>query len=107
VDYLYSDVVGEYWPPDRGMIARGYVEVVLPFTHVEPPTFAMQKEWTVDDALGYLRTWSATRGYIKAHGHDPVATVEEELRAVWGPGPRLVSWPLILKVSRKALSLSA
>jgi hypothetical protein len=62
----------------------------------------MQKPWTADDAIGYLGTWSATRGFIQAHGHDPVATVRDELRAAWGDGEVTVRWPLYLKVARKA-----
>src|SRR5688572_11580489 len=91
VDHLYRDVVGPFWPPDRGMIEP-----------VAPPPFAMEKAWTVDDAIGYLGTWSATRGFIEAHGHDPVATVRDELLRVWGDGARTVRWPLYLKVARKA-----
>jgi SAM-dependent methyltransferase len=101
VDYLYSEVVGPYWPPDRGMIQRGYAEVQLPFEAVEPPPFVMAKPWTVEDAIGYLRTWSATRGYMAAHGTDPLEQVREELVEAWGPGERMVRWELILKVSRK------
>lgn len=102
VDRLYRDIVGPYWPPDRGMIERGYEEVRLPFDPVDPPPFAMEKDWTLDDAIGYLGTWSATRGYIAAQGHDPVALVRDELAAAWGGGARRVRWPLYLKVARKA-----
>lgn len=102
VDRLYRDIVGPYWPPDRGMIERGYEEVRLPFDPVDPPPFAMEKDWTLDDAIGYLGTWSATRGYIAAHGEDPVALVRDELAAAWGGGAQRVRWPLYLKVARKA-----
>lgn len=102
VDRLYRDIVGPYWPPDRGMIERGYEEVQLPFDAIDPPPFAMEKDWTLDDAIGYLGTWSATRGYIAAHGHDPVALVRDELADAWGGGAQRVRWPLFLKVARKA-----
>ena len=103
VDHLYRDVVGPFWPPDRGMIERGYEEVVLPFEPVTPPPFAMEKPWTAEDAIGYLGTWSATRGFIQAHGYDPVATVRDDLLRAWGEGTVTVRWPLYLKVARKAL----
>jgi SAM-dependent methyltransferase len=102
VDHLYRDVVGPFWPPDRGMIERGYEEVMLPFDPIAPPPFAMEKPWTAEDAIGYLGTWSATRGFIEAHGYDPVATVRDELLRAWGDGARTVRWPLYLKVARKA-----
>jgi SAM-dependent methyltransferase len=102
VDHLYREIVGPYWPPDRGMIERGYEDVHLPFDPVDPPSFAMEKDWTLDDAIGYLGTWSATRGYLAARGHDPVALVRDELAAAWGGGTQRVWWPLFLKVARKA-----
>ncbi|HEU0053369.1 MAG TPA: class I SAM-dependent methyltransferase [Longimicrobium sp.] len=101
VDHLYRDVVGPYWPLDRGMIEEDYRPVVLPFETVAAPLFAMEAWWTLDDAAGYLRTWSATRGYLEAHGADPVELVMNDLARAWGDGERLVSWPLILKVGRK------
>jgi SAM-dependent methyltransferase len=100
---LYHDVVGPYWPPDRKMIEEGYAGVALPFPEIDAPSFAMEKRWTLADVTGYLRTWSATRRYAEANGHDPVALVEPELAAAWGDpaAARTARWPLILKVGRK------
>jgi hypothetical protein len=44
---------------------------------------------------GYLRSWSATAQYLKEHGHDPVAAVEQELQAEWGDPmqARTIRWP--------------
>ena len=101
VDHLYRDIVGPYWPPDRAMIEQGYAGVEMPFERVDAPPFFMRKEWTAEDVLGYLGTWSATRGYIAVHGRDPIAQVRDDLRRAWGDAPRLVKWPLVLLVSRK------
>lgn len=101
VDHLYRDIVGPYWPPDRAMIETGYAEVELPFAHVDPPPFEMRLEWSADDAMGYLGTWSATRGFVAEHGDDPVDHVRDDLARAWGPGTRTARWRLILKVARK------
>jgi SAM-dependent methyltransferase len=101
VDHLYRGVVGPYWPPERQMIMDGYASVELPFERVEAPPFAMEARWTLDDALGYLRTWSATQRYVKAHGTDPVAEAAPELARAWGHGERAVRWPLVMLVGRK------
>jgi hypothetical protein len=62
----------------------------------------MQLEWTADEMLAYMRTWSGTQYYIKANGNDPIALFEQELKEKWGPESRDVRWPLILKVCQKA-----
>lgn len=101
VDHLYADIVGPYWPPDRAMVARGYADLEMPFPPVEAPAVEMDAEWTLDDAIGYLGTWSATQRFVAAQGYDPVATVRDDLARVWGPGTQHVRWPLALKVARK------
>ena len=101
VTRLYRDIVGPYWPPDRKIIETGYAGIELPFPRVEAPPFWMEKRWSADDALGYMRTWSATQHYRKAHGEDPVPRIADDLAAAWGPGERTIRWPLILKVGRK------
>lgn len=101
VHHLYRDIVGAYWPPDRGMIERGYVEVNLPFTPVEPPPFEMRLDWSAEDMMGYLGTWSATQGFKADRGTDPVDQVRADIERTWGPGTHTARWSLILKVARK------
>ncbi|HET7234786.1 MAG TPA: class I SAM-dependent methyltransferase [Longimicrobium sp.] len=98
---LYRDIVGAYWPPDRGMIERGYVEVNLPFEPVDPPPFEMRLDWSADDLIGYIGTWSSVQGFKNHRGYDPVDHVRGELVAAWGGGVRTARWQLILKVARK------
>ena len=48
------------------------------------------------DLLQYMRTWSASQAWERAHGTDPVKEVRDELSQAWGdPGiERRVVWPL-------------
>ena len=100
---FYREVVGEYWPPERAIVERGYASLDFPFEEVRPPGFAMEKEWTLEDLLGYVRTWSAVRRFMAARGEDPVVALEKDLAPAWGP-PRLTRravWDLDLRVGRK------
>ena len=63
--------------------------------------FEMHLDWTADEMLSYMRTWSATQRYIQEKGSDPIALFEQKLQGVWGSGRRDVRWPLTLKVGRK------
>ena len=100
---LYGGIVGEYWPEERGEIERGYDHIEFPFPEERPPVFHMEKDWSLPDLVGYLRTWSATRRYQAARGHDPVALVEADLARAWdGPASlrRHARWPIQLRVGR-------
>ncbi|MEZ4316955.1 MAG: class I SAM-dependent methyltransferase [Myxococcota bacterium] len=98
---LYHDIVGADWPPERRHIEAGYTTIPWPHPTIATPDLAMEADWTVDQVLGYLRTWSATRRWQAREGRDPVALVEARIRAAWGAAPtRRVRWPLTIRASR-------
>ena len=92
--HLHDDVVGPYWPKERGHVEKGYQSLDFPFRRLTPPEFDMRMHWSIDDLAGYLGTWSATRRYITANGNDPVEPFVSELRAAWGAGRRDLRWPV-------------
>ena len=100
VEQLYTDLIGPYWPPERALIEEGYASVKLPGDEIDAPCFEMSLSWTVQDMLGYLRTWSACRRYRAAKADDPVSVIESDLVSAWGPDERTVSWPLHTRISR-------
>jgi SAM-dependent methyltransferase len=93
---LHDNIVGPYWPIERGRVDARYQGIDLPFERIPPPPIRMEANWTLDRLAGYLRTWSATRRYIVARGTDPVTAFTEALRDIWGDTPRLVRWPLTI-----------
>ena len=104
VEMFYRETVGPYWDFERRLVETGYRTIEFPFAEFSPPDFCMQAEWSLDDVLGYLRTWSATRGFIAAHGFDPVADLSAKMRSAWGePAVKKVTWPLSLRVGRLLL----
>ncbi|HWM25674.1 MAG TPA: class I SAM-dependent methyltransferase [Chthoniobacterales bacterium] len=101
VGHYYSDVVGPYWPAERGLVEK-FEELTFPFAEIMAPPFEMVAEWRVDHLVGYLRTWSATQRFMAANQCDPLKGVEEDLRAAWGDAEqsRRVVWPLTVLVGR-------
>jgi SAM-dependent methyltransferase len=104
VQDFYGNTLGPYWPPSRQLVESGYRTLAFPFAEIAPPAFRMEVRWTLERLLGYFSTWSATNRYIKAMGKDPLPGLAEKLTPLWGDvtTPRLVAWPLTLRVGRKA-----
>ncbi len=94
---FYAETVGPWWPFERRHVETAYRDLPFPFKPLEAPDFDMRAEWDLDALGGYLRTWSATRRYIEARGHDPVTGLLDDLAPTWTT-PRTVRWPLRLRV---------
>ncbi len=100
VERLYGRIVGPFWPTERRLVEERYAGIEFPGTAIAAPEFEMGAQWTVDDMLGYLRTWSSCQRYEREHGDDPVDLIEHDLRTAWGGAARTVRWPLTVRVSR-------
>jgi SAM-dependent methyltransferase len=99
---FYSDVVGPYWPPERRITEERYQSIEFPFAEFAAPNFVIEQPMTLDDVSGYIRTWSATRAFVKQQRQDPVNGLVTELAAVWGEAQQsqLARWPIAMRVGR-------
>ena len=102
VSHLHDAVVGPWWPPERHWVDVGYAGMPFPFDTVEAPPFAIELEWSLDDLLAYLRTWSATQRYLAETGRDPVSALADEFAAAWGDANAIkrIRWPIAIRCGR-------
>jgi hypothetical protein len=102
VQRYYSEIVGCYWPPERGVVEMAYRTIHFPFAELTPPKLEMTADWTLADFAGYLGTWSSSRGYRLARRADPLDVIREALASAWGnvEETRRVAWPLHMRVGR-------
>ena len=100
IGHYYRDVVGPYWPPGRQHVENGYRDLAWPWEPVEPPRLAMTAQWTRDQLLGYVASWSATVRLVDAKGPEPYEALRDELAKTWPDGTRTVRWPLTLRLAR-------
>lgn len=105
IDGLLRDIyasVDDYWPPERDIVESKYRGIVLPLAEIDCPSYSMKIEWTAQQMLAYIRTWSASQAALRATGNDPLAELAMELERQWGSQSRWVVWPIILRVGRKS-----
>lgn len=104
VEHFRLDVLKDYWPPERAMVENGYRDIVLPFTPITAPDFAIEVSWPLAALIGYLDTWSAVRAMEKRIGRSAFEGVAADLAAAWGDRAicRTIRWPLTILAGRNA-----
>jgi SAM-dependent methyltransferase len=101
VDRFYTGVVGADWPPERRYVELGYRTLPFPWQEEVAPAFVLETEWSLDEVLGYLATWSAVQRYKDRVGQDPLPALQPRLAALWpSGGTRRLRWPIHLRLGR-------
>lgn len=104
VNHLYSTILNQYWPAERAIVEEGYQSVSFSFEELLIPGFKMTIEWTFEQLISYLSTWSAVNAYITSNNQNPVDLIYPELLQNWGniDKERTVAWPLTVRVWQKS-----
>ena len=95
--------VGSWWPDERKHIDNAYEELAFPFARVDLGQFVMEADWTLEELLGYLGTWSAVTRCRAETGKDPLESFTVKLANAWGSvGHHRMKWPLQLRVGHNS-----
>jgi SAM-dependent methyltransferase len=76
--------IESYWLPERQLVLDGYASVPFPFREVPTPTFTLSRRCTLEELIGYVRSWSATARFVAEHGTAEVERLESDLCRPWG-----------------------
>lgn len=119
---LFDDTLGPFWHPSKRLVDdlyRGCEPPAPPFVDVvRHDGLTIERDWSVDDAVGYANSWSGLETYLSQHGvargssADPAAVMRAELEAALAsekpqslPGAARSTcravWPLTLILARK------
>jgi hypothetical protein len=62
----------------------------------------MFNDWSLEQVLGYVATWSAVQRFRDAHPrHGPVVELSRQLAALWPAGGTVhLVWPIHLRLGR-------
>jgi SAM-dependent methyltransferase len=102
VGAVIDDTLAPFWAPEFGVVRDGYRSIDLPWPAAEDLTFELALQWSVDDLLGHIDTWSAS-GRHAAERNEPVsAVVGDAIRRAWGDAQvRRVVVPIRLRWCRR------
>jgi len=102
IDHYYKVTTAAYWPKGREHVDNFYRDLVWPWPEVATPAMSMTAQWTREELLGYLGTWSATQRLTAAVGPVPYRDVCDAVAARWPTGERrAVTWPLAIRLARR------
>jgi ubiquinone/menaquinone biosynthesis C-methylase UbiE len=99
----YADeVVGPFWNEGIRLNRNAYRDLDFPFESLPWPELHAEARMRLEDLFQYMRTWSASQAWERAHGSDPVGIVRDELARAWGDPQteRPVRWPLYGAIGR-------
>ena len=101
--HLYGETLGNYWSFERKLVEEGYKAIEFPFAEIATPEFNMEADWSFEQLIGYLETWSALKAYKKATGENPIEIYHTEMQQYWGDldKTKKVIWPLTLNLRKK------
>lgn len=101
LDNYYYQIVGPYWDPERRYVDEEYKTIPFPFEEIPAPKFEIVAEWTREQFIGFLNSWSSTQHYITANGINPISLIEEELSKAWPDNEKInIKFPLFIRVGR-------
>lgn len=102
INEFYANTLQAYWPPERKLVEDGYRSLFFPFQEITTPNFSLEQEWSFQQVIGYLNSWSATKALEKAQGKAPFLFFSESLLKIWGPMEKKykIAWTLALRVGR-------
>jgi SAM-dependent methyltransferase len=102
VHRFQETVLAGFWPERIQYVHDRYTTLPFPFDEIEAPFFAMSADWTLDDVISVLGTWSAAQRYVQTRGAQPQDEIIEDLTRAWGDPDRRrhFEWPLFMRAGR-------
>jgi len=97
-DHFYAATLEPWWPQQRRWVDQGYAGLAFPGEEWPfPQHLWIERQWTLDDLVGYVSTWSAVEN-ARRSGVDPIPAFTREMRALWhsyGSDHQMIRWPFM------------
>ncbi len=98
--HFYTDTVGPYWDMERRYVDEQYKTIPFAFHELPSKNFSIDLEWSMEDCLGYLNSWSSVQHFIRANQYNPVDELAKQLKPVWKGEKQPFSFPVFLRIGK-------
>jgi ubiquinone/menaquinone biosynthesis C-methylase UbiE len=101
VHHWNFDVLAPYWEPERKHVYTHYENLPFDFESIPAPEFTIELDWTSEDLIGHLQTWSALQTMMRRVGDEAFRTIVGQIQQAWGDdGKKRFVLPVFLKLGR-------
>lgn len=97
---FYYNIVGTYWDAERKYLDENYQTIPFPFEEQVVEKFENQLEWSFEELIGYLETWSSVQHYIKKNNKNPLDLIRDTLKISWEENDKKVTFPMLLRIGK-------
>ncbi|MBL7934329.1 MAG: class I SAM-dependent methyltransferase [Bacteroidia bacterium] len=99
MDIFYNKTLRPYWDAERRYVDEHYATIPFPFKELNVPEFSLRLQWSFDQYIGYLSTWSALKHYKKQKGEDPLLEYSKNLKTYWKMDEiKTVQFPVLFRL---------
>ena len=102
---FFRAVIEPFWSSCSQLLWDGYRHVGMPLPALDTPRYQITMQWNLEQLLGYLHTWSATKLCVQSLGNHVLNDARQRLARGWGDAAtvRRVVMPLHFIAGRKPL----
>ena len=99
INWIYSDFLKGFWPPERRLVETGYRTLSFPFRELRVPKFEIKLVWSFKNMIGYISSLSAVVNFKNRKGYDPISKNLKRLKLAWGDLEEVkeVKWSISLR----------
>jgi SAM-dependent methyltransferase len=102
IQHFYWKETPPYWDAERKLVDDEYKTIPFPFKEIEAPKFWMEYQWSVEQLVGYMNTWSAALHYQKKTGKSMIDEfLKNKIEAVAANDQLLtIRFPIHIRIGR-------
>jgi ubiquinone/menaquinone biosynthesis C-methylase UbiE len=88
IDVLNYEILKPYFDARVLTLWDGYIDLPFPFQRLQTREWSIEVDWSLDDFMGLISSWSGLKAYRAATGLDPLPALRAKLEDSWGDGRR-------------------